>query len=104
MLSYQLIYHFLTSFPILLLFDLDFDLFQCCVGSHFDNCKASIMSETVFRQAPVVTKKEEKETKTPKTVMFEGVKDEQFLSIFTRSAASGPCSGLAKGPKDNLLL
>jgi len=42
--------------------------------------------------------------KTSKTMMFEGVKDEKFLSIFTRSAPSGPNQGLAKGPNDDLLL
>lgn len=39
-----------------------------------------------------------------KTVMFEGLKDDKFLSIFSSSNIAGPNINLAKGPKDDLLL
>lgn len=64
------------------------------------------MSKITSRSAPVILKKEDKgeARSTSKTVMFEGVNDDKFLSIFTRSTANGPNQGLAKGPKDELLL
>jgi hypothetical protein len=36
--------------------------------------------------------------------MFEDVKDEQFVSMFLKSNVTGPNPGLAKGPKDDILL
>ena len=63
------------------------------------------MSKNISRNVPVVKKEEKREAKgSSKTVMFEGLKEDNFLSIFARSSISGPNPGLAKGPKDDLLL
>lgn len=39
-----------------------------------------------------------------KSVMFAGLKEDEFSSIFPKSNIAGPNVGLAKGPKDALLL
>lgn len=64
------------------------------------------MSEIDLRNAPPVLKKENKgEIKSAlKNVMFDGRKDDKFMTIFTRSGVNGPNTNLAKGPKDELLL
>lgn len=63
------------------------------------------MSRNISRNVPLVRKEEKREGKgTPKTVMFQGLKEDNFLSIFARSNINGPNPGLAKGPKDELLL
>lgn len=64
------------------------------------------MSKYNCRNVPVVTKKDEKvEGKgILKSVMFAGVKDDKFMSIFAKTNVSGPNTNLAKGPKDDLLL
>lgn len=63
------------------------------------------MTENISRNIVVARKDEKREAKgTTKTVMFEGLKEDNFLSIFARSGINGPNPGLAKGPKDELLL
>lgn len=59
------------------------------------------------RSVPVVVKHDviSKGAKAnTKSVMFEGLQEDKFFSIFSRSNVSGPNTGLAKGPKDELLL
>lgn len=63
------------------------------------------MPENNSRNVPVVKRDETRASKgATKTVMFEGLKEDRFLSIFARSNINGPNPGLAKGPKDELLL
>lgn len=60
------------------------------------------MTENISRNIVVAKKDEKREAKgATKTVMFEGLKEDNFLSIFARSGIN---PGLAKGPKDELLL
>lgn len=61
------------------------------------------MSKYIFRNVIVIAKKEEAKNAT-KGVMFEGLKDDSFLSIFNITTVKGPNMSLAKGPKDDLLL
>lgn len=63
------------------------------------------MLDNISRNAPVVKKDEKRENRgVTKTVMFEGLKEDDFLSIFARTNVKGPNPGLSKGPKDELLL
>lgn len=62
------------------------------------------MNENTFRNVPVVVKKDEKGEHKQKTVMFEDMMEDPFLSIFSKASAIGPSADLAKGPKDDLLL
>lgn len=61
------------------------------------------MSKYIFRNVIVIAKKEEAKNAT-KGVMFEGLKDDSFLSILNITTVKGPNISLAKGPKDDLLL
>lgn len=61
-----------------------------------------VMSLDASRNVPFV-KTVKNENKQAKKVMFEDA-DETFLSILARSSTVGPNPGLAKGPKDDLLL
>lgn len=60
------------------------------------------MSLDASRNVPVV-KTAKNDNKQAKKVMFEDV-DESFLSLLSRSSTVGPNPGLAKGPKDDILL
>lgn len=65
------------------------------------------MSESISRNVVVAAaKKNEKgELKSAlKSAMFEGAKEDNFMSIFTQSKATGPNLNLAKGPNDDILL
>lgn len=64
------------------------------------------MSESISRNVVVAAKKDEKgELKSAlKTAMFEGAKEDAFMSIFSHSKVTGPNSNLAKGPNDEILL
>lgn len=61
-----------------------------------------VMSLDASRNVPVI-KKDKNENKLAKKVMFEDA-DEAFMSILARSSTVGPNAGLAKGPKDDILL
>jgi hypothetical protein len=61
------------------------------------------MSQIICRNVAVVPKKESGESKgILKTKTCD--ENEHFMSIFQKAAAVGPAVGLAKGPKDDLLL
>lgn len=81
-------------------------VFHVNLFHYFQSILNKKMSKLNSRSAPVILKKEDKgETRsTSKTVMFEGINDDKFLSIFTKSSVNGPNQGLAKGPRDELLL
>lgn len=64
------------------------------------------MTENISRNVPVVVKRDESlgPKSCLKSVMFQGLKEDKFLSIFSRPNIAGPNAGLAKGPRDELLL
>lgn len=62
------------------------------------------MLKHISRNVTIVKKDETSGTKPSKTVMFEDIKEDKFLSIFLKTSVKGPEINLAKGPRDDLLL
>jgi hypothetical protein len=63
------------------------------------------MLDNICRNIPVVAKKEDAGTKSILKIKTSEDQTDSFIAILKKSAAaSGPNSGLAKGPKDDLLL
>jgi hypothetical protein len=62
------------------------------------------MLESISRNVVINKNSESSEQRATKTVMFEEVKEEKFLSILLKNSVNGPNASLAKGPRDELLL
>jgi hypothetical protein len=62
------------------------------------------MLESICRNVTIAKKDDSTTTKATKTVMFEDVQDDNFLSVLMKTNIKGPNPNLAKGPRDEILL
>lgn len=69
-----------------------------------DKSESKIMLENICRHNSVIAKKEDSSTRGILKIKNSEDPVDNFVSILTKSAASGANISLAKGPKDDLLL
>lgn len=69
-----------------------------------DKSESKIMLDNICRNVSVIAKKEDSSTRGILKVKNSDDATDNFISILTKSAASGANANLAKGPKDDLLL